>query len=79
MGPFEEPKTFQDFQINVPGNTPQDVINQILNNIPQLGQALGGIFSWLKPQQEPPPQPKQDLTPLYLIAGLALVLTLTKK
>jgi len=79
MGPYEEPQTFQDFSINVPANTPQDIINQILQNIPQLGQALGGIFSWLKPQQPPPPQQQPDLTPLYLLGGLTLIILLTRK
>jgi hypothetical protein len=80
MGPFEEPQSFQNFQVNVPAGTGSDVINQILSNLPNIGNALGGIFGNLfGNQQQAPPPPKQDLTPLYIIAGLALVLTLTKK
>jgi hypothetical protein len=80
MGPYD-PNSFQDFQVNVPQGTSGDVIQQILGNLPNIAGALGGIFGSLfgGQQQQPPPEPKQDLTPLYLIAGLALVLTLTKK
>ena len=80
MGPFEQEPQYQNFQVNVPAGTGQDVINQILGNLPAIGNALSGIFGNLfGGQQQPPPPPKQDLTPLYIIAGLALVLTLTKK
>lgn len=80
MGPYEQEPQYQNFQVNVPAGTGQDVINQILGNLPAIGNALGGIFGNLfGGQQQAPPPPKQDLTPLYIIAGLALVLTLTKK
>jgi len=80
MGPYD-PNSLQDFQVNVPQGTSGDVIQQILGNLPNIAGALGGIFGSLfgGQQQQPPPEPKQDLTPIYLIAGLALILTLTKK
>lgn len=80
MGPLEQEQQFQNFQVNVPNGTSPQVIDQILGNLPAIGNALGAIFGNLfGGEQQAPPPPKQDLTPLYIIAGLALVLTLTKK
>jgi len=66
-------------KVNVPTGTGGDVIGQILNNLPVIGEAIGSIFGGLKKQNVPPPPPPPDLTPIYLMGGLILILTLTRK
>lgn len=69
----------EGIQINVPKNTPSNVIGDIINNIPDIIGALSGIFGrqeQIQQQQQPPPM---DLTPIYLLGGLTLIILLTKK
>ena len=88
MGPFStDPNligidtftpTFEDIKVNVPQNTSSTVVNGILNNLPSIFSALGSIFGQ-QAQQQPQVQPKQDLTPVYLLGGAILIILLTRK
>lgn len=81
MGPFEEPTpNSEDIKVNVPANTSPGVVQDILNNLPNIFGALGGIFGWQQQQQQQQPQqPQQDLTPVYLLGGAIILILLTKK
>lgn len=80
MGPFEEPTpNSEDIKVNVPANTSPGVVQDILNNLPNIFGALGGIFGWQQQQQQQPQQPQQDLTPVYLLGGAIILILLTKK
>jgi hypothetical protein len=72
--------TSQDITVNVPKNTSSNVVGDILNNLPNILGALGGFFGRQTTQQQQPQQPPAaDMTPLYLLGGLALIILLTKK
>jgi hypothetical protein len=80
MGPFEEPTpNSEDIKVNVPANTSPGVVQDILNNLPNIFGALGGIFGWQQQQQQQPQQPQQDLTPVYLLGGAIILILLTRK
>lgn len=80
MGPFEEPTpNSEDIKVNVPANTSPGVVQDILNNLPNIFGALGGIFNWQQQQQQQPQQPQQDLTPVYLLGGAIILILLTRK
>ena len=80
MGPFEEPTpNSEDIKVNVPANTSPGVVQDILNNLPNIFGALGGIFGWQQQQQQQQPQPQQDLTPVYLLGGAIILILLTRK
>jgi hypothetical protein len=72
-----------DFKVNVPEGTSGDVINGIIQNLPVIGAlvttVVGGLFGPRDRNQPPPPPPPPDLTPIYLMGGLILLITLTKK
>lgn len=70
--------TVQDVSVNVPKNTSSNVVGDILNNLPNILGALGGFFGKQTTQQQQP-QPTQDMTPIYLLGGLALIILLTRK
>jgi len=80
MGPFQEPTpNSEDIKVNVPANTSPGVVQDILNNLPNIFGALGGIFGWQQQQQQQQPQPQQDLTPVYLLGGAIILILLTRK
>ena len=77
MGPLEIDPLANVVGVNVPVNTSPGVINDILGNLPNITGALTDIFGIIRPQQQQPQT--QNLTPLYLLAGIALLIALTKK
>lgn len=80
MGPYSEDiaLTSSDVTVNVPKNTSSNVVGDILTNLPNILGALGGIFGQQQ-QQQPQAPPAQDMTPIYLLGGLALIILLTRK
>jgi hypothetical protein len=77
MGPVIKDPLADVVGVNVPVNTSPGVISDILGNLPNITGALTDIFGIIRPQQ---PQPQtQNLSPIYLLAGLALLIALTKK
>jgi hypothetical protein len=69
----------EGIQVNVPKNTSSNVVGDILNNLPNILGALGGFFGKQEQiQQQQQPQ-AQDMTPIYLLGGLALIILLTRK
>jgi hypothetical protein len=79
MGPYFDDPIAGSIQVNVPRGTTGDIINDILGNLPNLTSAFADIFGIIRPQQQQQQQQPMNLTPLYLMAGLALIITLTKK
>jgi len=79
MGPFEENIPTEGIQINVPKNTPSNVVGDILNNLPGILGGLAGIFGRQEQIQQQQQPPAQDMTPIYLLGGLALIILLTRK
>lgn len=71
--------TSQDITVNVPKNTSSNVVGDILNNLPNILGALGGFFGNQQQQQQQQQPPAQDMTPIYLLGGLALIILLTRK
>jgi hypothetical protein len=72
--------TSQDITVNVPKNTSSNVVGDILNNLPNILGALGGFFGKKEQQYQQQQTPvAQDMTPIYLLGGLALVILLTRK
>jgi hypothetical protein len=71
--------TSQDIAVNVPKNTSSNVVGDILNNLPNILGALGGFFGSQQQQQQQQQPPAQDMTPIYLLGGLALIILLTRK
>jgi hypothetical protein len=80
MGPFQEdlPESAQNVTVNVPKNTSLSVVGDILGNLPNILGALGGLFG-KKEQAQQQQAPAQDMTPVYLLGGLALIILLTRK
>lgn len=79
MGPFFDDPISGNIQVNVPTGTSGSVINDILGNLPNLTSAFADIFGIIRPQQQQQQFQQSNLTPIYLIAGLALIIALTKK
>jgi len=79
MGPFTDDPIAGNIQVNVPTGTSGGVINDILGNLPNITSAFADIFGIIRPQQQQQQQQQTNLLPLYLMAGLALIITLTKK
>jgi hypothetical protein len=71
--------TSQDITVNVPKNTSSNVVGDILTNLPNILGALGGFFGTQQQQQQQQQAPAQDMTPIYLLGGLALIILLTRK
>lgn len=71
--------TSQDITVNVPKNTSSNVVGDILNNLPNILGALGGFFGNQQQQQQQQQPVAQDMTPIYLLGGLALIILLTRK
>ena len=69
----------EGIQINVPKNTSSNVIGDILNNLPGILGGLAGIFGKQQQTQQQQQPPAQDMTPIYLLGGLALIILLTRK
>jgi hypothetical protein len=69
----------EGIQINVPKNTSSNVIGDILNNLPGILGGLAGIFGKQEQIQQQQQPPAQDMTPIYLLGGLALIILLTRK
>jgi len=79
MGPYNLPPDSTDITVNVPANTSPGVVNDILNNLPSIFTALGGIFGIQQQNQQQVQPVRQDLTPVYLLGGAILLILLTKK
>lgn len=79
MGPFTDDPIAGNIQVNVPTGTSGGVINDILGNLPNITSAFANIFGIIRPQQQQQQFQQTNLTPIYLIAGLALIIALTKK
>jgi hypothetical protein len=71
--------TSGDISVNVPKNTSSNVVSDILGNLPNILGALGGFFGKQQQQQQQQAPPATDMTPIYLLGGLALIILLTKK
>jgi hypothetical protein len=71
--------TVQDVSVNVPKNTSSNVVGDILNNLPNILGALSGFFGKQTTQQQQQAPPAPDMTPVYLLGGLALIILLIKK
>jgi hypothetical protein len=69
----------EGIQINVPKNTSPNVVGDILNNLPSILGGLAGIFGRQEQIQQQQQPPAQDMTPIYLLGGLALIILLTRK
>lgn len=80
MGPFTEdlPESAQNVTVNVPKNTPSNVVGDILENLPNILGSLSALFG-KKEQEQQQQAPAQDLTPIYILGGLALIILLTRK
>jgi hypothetical protein len=80
MGPLEEITAENTgVAVNVPVNTSPSVISDILGNLPEILGAFTGIFGQQQQMQQQQPPPAQDMTPIYLLGGLALIILLTRK
>lgn len=79
MGPFTDDPIAGNIQVNVPTGTSGGVINDILSNLPNITSAFADIFGVIRPQQQQQQFQQSNLTPLYLLAGVALIIALTKK
>jgi len=69
----------EGIQINVPKNTSENVVGDILNNLPSILGSLAGLFGKQEQIQQQQQPPAQDMTPIYLLGGLALIILLTRK
>lgn len=81
MGPLENDFSLENsnVSVNVPKDTPSGVIGDILTNLPNILGALGGLFGNQQQIQQQQQPPAQDMTPIYLLGGLALIILLTRK
>ena len=81
MGPLENDFSLENsnVSVNVPKSTSSSVVGDILGNLPNILGALSGLFGKNQQQQQQQQPPAQDMTPIYLLGGLALIILLTKK